>query len=570
MSEMPRKIGSLVPTRISSVPGADGSFGRRSRCPIDLVAGTGDSLTRETVALLHMRLGIASLIALMPFTLFLLLNMLRKDMHAQQTPLGLVLETLTTGVVAAVAAYLWSGRCLRGSVLRGMELLLFGTIGLYFGWTQFMMLSKAPFLDWARTDPAAQASAANTAVSSSAMRWFFLIVLYGVFIPNTWKRAAVLTGLAALTPVTLTLGLGLSNAGLRPYLLTPLLVMSLVLSAAVAIAVFGSHRIQYLEEEASQARKLGQYRLHDRLGTGGMGEVYLAEHTLLRRPCAIKVIHPDRAADPTQLSRFEREVRAMATLTHWNTVEVFDYGHTEDGTFYYVMEYLPGQNLEKLVLGNGPLPPGRVVQLLRQVCRALREAHATGLLHRDIKPSNIIACERGGTPDVVKLLDFGLVHGHGLEAEAAKLTMQGTILGSPPYMSPEQSRGRSDLDRRSDIYSVGGVAYFLLTGRPPFVRETVMELLIAHASERVAPPRDYRPDIPADLEAVVLRCLEKEPEKRYPTADALEKALAACACAKDWTEEMAAAWWREHGETVGVQAPESASSNKTTSVAVSA
>ena len=569
MSEMPRKIGSLVPTRITP-PSGESLLSRRSRCPIDLVAGTGDNLTCETVALLHMRLGVASLIALVPFVLFLLLTLLREELHAQSGSLGLVLETLTTGVVAVVAAYLWAGRALRASRLRAAELALFGAIGLYFGWTQFVMLWKAPFLAWAKPDVAAQTLAVNTAISSSLMRWFFLIVLYGVFIPNTWRRTAVVAGLTALTPLTLTLVLGLIHPGLRPHLLTPLLVMVLVLSAAVAIAVFGSHRIQYLEEEASQARRLGQYRLHEKLGTGGMGEVYLGEHTLLRRPCAIKVIHADRAADPTQLSRFEREVRAMATLTHWNTVEVFDYGHTEDGTFYYVMEYLPGQNLEKLVLTNGPLPPGRVVFLLRQVCRALREAHAIGLLHRDIKPSNIIACERGGTQDVVKLLDFGLVHGLGLDAEAAKLTLQGTILGSPPYMSPEQSRGRSDLDRRSDIYSIGGVAYFLLTGRTPFVRETVMELLIAHASERVTPPREYRPDIPADLEAVVLRCLEKDPDKRFATADALEKALAACTCASDWTEEMAAAWWREHGETVGVQSPESASSNKTTSVAVSA
>ena len=569
MSEMPRKIGSLVPTRVTPNPRGDVSLARRSRCPIDLVAGTNDSLSRETVALLHMRLGVASLIALGPFFFFLLLNLFR-EMPSSPGKLGLLLETVTTAVVAVVTAYLWSGRCLCAIRLRGAELLLFGTIALYFGWTQFKLLTDASFLDWAKADYVDRASVITTALSASITRWFFLIVLYGVFIPNTWKRTAVLTGLTALTPLAITLGMGLPNPGLRPYLLTPVLIMMMALGAAVAIAVFGSHRIQYLEEEASQARKLGQYRLHERLGTGGMGEVYLGEHTLLRRPCAIKVIHADRAADPTQLSRFEREVRAMATLTHWNTVEVFDYGHTEDGTFYYVMEYLPGQNLEKLVLANGPLPPGRVVYLLRQVCRALREAHAIGLLHRDIKPSNIIACERGGTPDVVKLLDFGLVHGLGLDAEAAKLTLQGTILGSPPYMSPEQSRGRSDLDRRSDIYSVGGVAYFLLTGRTPFVRETVMELLIAHASERVTPPHEYRPDLPADLEAVVLRCLEKEPERRFPTADALEKSLAACACANDWTEEMAAAWWREHGETVGMQPPQADSASKTTSVAVSA
>ena len=171
---------------------------------------------------------------------------------------------------------------------------------------------------------------------------------------------------------------------------------------------------------------------------------------------------------------------------------------------------------------------------------------------------------------MVKLLDFGLVHGLGEGSEPSKLTLQGTILGSPPFMSPEQSRGRSDLDRRSDIYSVGGVAYFLLTGRTPFVRETVMELLIAHASERVSPPHEFRPDIPTDLETVVLRCLEKEPDRRFETADALEKALAACACVNDWTEEMAADWWREHGESVGVQPPDSVPANKTTSVAVSA
>jgi serine/threonine-protein kinase len=286
-----------------------------------------------------------------------------------------------------------------------------------------------------------------------------------------------------------------------------------------------------------------------------MGEVYLGEHTLLRRPCAIKVIHPDRAGDATQLSRFEREVRAMAALTHWNTVEVFDYGRTDDGTFYYVMEYLPGQNLEALVAAHGPLPPGRAVHLLRQVCAALREAHGVGMLHRDVKPSNIIACARGGLHDVVKLLDFGLVQCLGAELESGKLTMQGTVLGSPPFMSPEQARGRTNLDARSDIYSVGGVAYFLLTGQPPFVRETAMELMIAHASEKVRPPHELRPEVPVDLEAVVLRCLEKEPARRFQDVADLEKALAACACAGTWTEELAVEWWNGHGETVSVQRP---------------
>src|SRR5262249_37161065 len=159
------------------------------------------------------------------------------------------------------------------------------------------------------------------------------------------------------------------------------------------------------------------------------------------------------AGDPTTLQRFEREVQAMATLTHWNSVEVFDYGHAQDGTFYYVMEYLPGQNLEALVQRHGALAPGRAVHFLRQRCPALRGAHGTGLLHRDIKPSNVIACTRGAVPDVAKLLDFGLVQSSGLGADAGRLTVQGTILGSPPYMSPEQAAGKGDLDARSDIYS---------------------------------------------------------------------------------------------------------------------
>jgi serine/threonine-protein kinase len=196
------------------------------------------------------------------------------------------------------------------------------------------------------------------------------------------------------------------------------------------------------------------------------------------------------------------------------------------------------------------------------------------MLHRDIKPSNVIACQRGGLHDVVKLLDFGLVHCLGPAARkaegAGKLTQEGTILGSPPFMSPEQARGRTDLDARSDIYSVGGMAYFLLTAQPPFVRDTVMELLIAHASERVVLPRSLRSDLPADLEAVVLRCLEKDRDQRFGNVEELERALAACASAGEWNEEMAAEWWRNHGETVSIHPPESAAVENSPTVAASA
>jgi serine/threonine-protein kinase len=257
------------------------------------------------------------------------------------------------------------------------------------------------------------------------------------------------------------------------FLLIYVLPMSMFLGIAVAIAAYGTHRIELLRQEAAQARQLGQYQLKQHLGSGGMGEVYLAEHLLLKQPCALKLIRPERAGDPATLRRFEREVQATARLKHWNTVQIFDYGHVADGTFYYVMEYLPGLTLEQLVKQHGPQPPGRAVHLLRQVCLALREAHALGLIHRDIKPANIMVCERGGEHDVVKLLDFGLVKAVGLARREEALTQEGGITGTPTYMSPEQGAGQDHLDGRSDIYSLGAVAYFLLTGSPPLSRAAV-------------------------------------------------------------------------------------------------
>jgi serine/threonine-protein kinase len=274
-----------------------------------------------------------------------------------------------------------------------------------------------------------------------------------------------------------------------------------------------------------------------------MGEVYLAEHQLLKRPCAVKLIRPGPETGPKALERFEREVRLTATLSHPNTVEVFDYGRAEDGTYYYVMEYLPGLNLAELVECHGPLPAGRAVYLLRQVCGALREAHASGLLHRDIKPSNIFAARRGGMDDVAKLLDFGLVR--PVTAREATLSGEGQILGTPLFMSPEQATGGRKLDERSDIYSLGAVAYYLLTGRPPFEGEGGIAVLIAHARDPVIPPSRVRPDIPGDLERVVLRCLAKDAAGRFPDAEGLERALGECDCSAEWDQGKASRWWRD-------------------------
>jgi serine/threonine-protein kinase len=272
--------------------------------------------------------------------------------------------------------------------------------------------------------------------------------------------------------------------------------------AAVLVAVFGTYVINSIRREAFKARQLGQYCLKKKLGSGGMGEVFQAEHQLLKRPCAVKLIKPDHQTDAAALARFEREVQSTAKLTHWNSIEIYDYGHSDDGTFYYVMEFLPGMSLEDLVKCHGPLPPERAVHFLRQVCMALREADP-------------------------------------------KLTQPGSFSGSPLYMCPEQVKAYDKLDARSDIYSLGGVAYFLVTGRPPFVGDTSWDIIAAHSRDPLEPPAKLNPAVPEDLERVIIRCLAKMPTNRFQDVQSLDQALAACGCAGQWTDQQAAAWWRE-------------------------
>jgi serine/threonine-protein kinase len=380
--------------------------------------------------------------------------------------------------------------------------------------------------------------------------WLLLIFTYGMFIPNTRRRAAWMIGVMALAPLLLIAVMIAARPEVRAAM-SGLIITHHVLTMVVAAvaALFGTHLINTLRREAFEAKQLGQYRLLKPLGTGGMGEVFLAEHRMLKRPCAVKLIRAEQAGDPNVLARFEREVQMTARLSHWNTIEIYDYGRTEDGTFFYVMEYLPGLSLEDLIERHGPLPPERVIHLLRQTCQALREAHAIGLIHRDIKPGNIFVSQRGGMYDVAKLLDFGLVKPVA-ERPTARLTQDGAISGTPLYMSPEQAQGRDNLDARSDIYSLGAVAYNLVSGHAPFERDSSMEVIIAHARDEAAPPSQFQPDLPDDLERIILRCLEKRPQDRFQDAGSLEQALSECAAADQWTQSHAARWWREHDQSL--------------------
>jgi len=306
------------------------------------------------------------------------------------------------------------------------------------------------------------------------------------------------------------------------------------------MATLASQVIYGLREQVREARRLGQYTLEQKLGEGGMGVVYRARHAMLRRPTAIKLLPPEKAG-AAALERFEREVQLTARLSHPNTVAVFDYGRTPDGVFYYAMEYLDGADLHTLVREDGPQPPARVVHVLRQVASALAEAHGIGLIHRDVKPENIILCERGGIPDVAKVVDFGLVR--DLE-HASSLSRAEVVQGTPLYLSPEAIRAPEQVDGRSDLYALAAVGYFMLCGQHVFTGATLVEVCAHHLHTQPAAPSERvgRP-LPAALEALLLECLDKNPARRPASASVLVARLASLAQDHPWSDADARAWW---------------------------
>ena len=500
----------------------------------EVVHGSGPHLTNETQALLRYRLRAAALIQFVGFGVFLV-------RHVAGVLAGEPLDALLLGahvfvvlVLGACSLPLCRHRSVSMSNLRAAELIVFGLPALF-----FLLLQHRVTLS----------EVARNYMPSPMPFWVVLIFTYGMFIPNTWRRAAVVIGVMALAPILLIASMMVAYPEVADAV-TPIKLLQYALTLAVAAlgAVFGTHLIHKLRREAFEARQLGQYRLIAPLGKGGMGEVFLAEHRMLKRPCAVKLIRTEQAGDPHVLARFEREVQMTARLSHWNTIEIFDYGRTDDGTFFYVMEYLPGLSLDELVQRHGPLPAERVIHLLRQTCHALREAHGVGLIHRDIKPGNLFAAQRGGQFDVAKILDFGLVKPLA-DVSETRLTRDGVISGTPLFMSPEQARGHDDIDARSDIYSLGAVAYALLTGRPPFAGNNPLDVVIAHIHDELEPPSKFQPDVPADLEQVIARCLAKRPEDRFPDVETLEQALSECAAADQWTQSYAAHWWKTHEPT---------------------
>lgn len=364
------------------------------------------------------------------------------------------------------------------------------------------------------------------------------ILLRGVSSPDPWKRGAIMTGVPALAFFAVLFGSAFFSKSVAAQLSDPAAITTLFINVAYVLGtcvslVLGSHTVWSLRRQVFEARNLGRYRLKKRLAAGGMGDVWLAYHPGLKRDVAVKILRPDeRERSGMALARFEREVRATAELVHPNTVRVFDYGVTEDGLWYYVMELLEGETLADHVARLGPLPPARAVHIAGQAARALAEAHEHGIVHRDVKPENLFVTSLGGEHDFVKVIDFGIAK---VQTNDGKMTDTGSLLGTPAYMCPEMAMGLS-ADVRSDVYSLGAVLYFLLCGKPPFEAESAGALIYAHVNQRAAAPsRALGRQLPSDVEAVVLRALAKDPEERYATAAEFALALSACAMAGKWT-----------------------------------
>lgn len=385
------------------------------------------------------------------------------------------------------------------------------------------------------------------------------LVLQPVVVP-TPRRRAILSSVAAalMAPLAVVVLLASGMLQVPAQQIADVAMMPLL---AAGLAVYASGLVHRLALDVTTAERMGSYQLEERLGEGGMGEVWKAHHGMLARPAAVKLIRPDMLTRGDQesaeaaLLRFEQEARATAQLRSPHTVEVFDFGRADDGRVYYVMELLDGIDLATLVQEFGPQPPARVAAILGQVCHSLDEAHAAGLVHRDIKSANLLLCRYGRDHDFVKVLDFGLVRAADAPPGDSQLTHAGQPLGTPSFMSPEMIDGQT-VDGRADLYALGCVAYELLTGSPPFEGANVVATMVKHVGEAPVPPSRRAPaSIHPSLEAAVLACLAKAPGDRPATAGDLRKLLDRIEFAEPWGPMQAASWWERYGGSPGERAP---------------
>jgi tRNA A-37 threonylcarbamoyl transferase component Bud32 len=513
-------------------------------CRDGTLPGASEQLSAEDQTLLRRRLLAISALSLVGHSLNFFQGLFVGEPYLLELTIPLVI--LTAGVVLLAGQFSLSYR-----QLRRIELVIFGGAVVYFAYINYLLTLHS----------AQQGNEVMTAIGldRTVTSFFALMICYGMFIPNTWKRAMAVILPMAVTPATLTLYFTFGSSAVTPILRENAspeyyshFLMVLVFGAFVS--VFGSHIIHTVRKEAAKEKELGMYQLKERIGAGGMGEVWKAEHTLLARPAAIKMIQPEKLrssnGEPpaTLRRRFELEAKATASLRSPHTVALYDFGITDNRVFYYVMEYLEGLDLDRLVQRFGPLVPERVVYLLQQAASSLSEAHQRRLIHRDLKPSNLHVGVMGLDTDFLKVLDFGLVKVEtAYDAETTKLTQDGSTTGTPAFMAPELALRNRPIDERSDVYSLGCVAYWLLTGQLVFESASAMEMIVHHARAQPVPPSERtETEVPESLERTILACLEKDPDNRPQTMRDLSRRLVACDIEALWTQKRAQSWWSLH------------------------
>ena len=510
--------------RQMSTPAASGASGADARLPDDVLA--------EQVQ----RLTVYALVAGGLWTLGLVMDavIFPWAIGAPVNPTSVAINAL--GVLGAVGTYVWVK-------FSGSTLLAKSDAGL---WLMLLQAADLALLETWAIDP-------TMAVMGHVSWTTVVILLSAMIVPSTPRRMFVASLVAAsLAPF------GVWLAYLRgvdtPSALNTFLMYLPTYACAIA-AVVPARMFQRMGRRLREARDLGSYELVERLGEGGMGEVWRARHRLLARPAAIKLVRPamlgadDASETRLALRRFESEAQATAALTSPHTIRLFDFGATEDGRFYYVMELLDGRDMASLVQQAGALPAPRVLYLLKQVCHSLAEAHARGLVHRDIKPANIFVCRMGLDDDVVKVLDFGLVQHVATRDSTLDLTQSvtslGKVVGTPAFMAPESLAGHGSVDHRADLYAFGCVAYYLLTGEHVFEGRTPLQAMIDHVSTVPAAPstRTSQP-IPEWLDHLVLACLAKDPGDRPRTATEILQRIAMLEAGPKWTSAQARDWWQ--------------------------
>ncbi len=510
--------------------------------------GSGTLVNTLTESLLRRRLLSLSLVFFVAGLLWLSGNLLSQRAFFPMIQIPLLLA------IGCMALLLFSKKPLSLTPLRALELLLFGWAAAYMG------LQDLTFID--QSAALGDSGLALSGLLRTVLHNGLLVIVYGMFIPNSWQRAAwVVTPLAA-TPLAAMLFLwGRYPEIVETMVPTPsreFVEAGVLLIFSIAIAIAGTQIVGYYRSCEVKATEMGFYTLRERIGMGGMGEVWLADHERLVRPAVIKLIRPERLKEGGKeaqrtVRRFEKEAQATAELRSPHTVELYDFGVTYDQTFYYVMEYLNGIDLATLVQKHGPVPAQRTIYLLQQVCESLGEAHNHHLIHRDVKPANIFVCHMGLSYDFIKVLDFGLVKTQTEGASgphgdrSSELTMEGMTTGTPAFMAPELAVGQDNVDVRSDLYALGCVGYWLLTGELVFQRENPVAMIVDHVNALPVPPSQRTEnDVPEEVDRIILKCLEKDPLQRFQTAVELADALLACARPQDWSREHAESWWRLH------------------------